>query len=316
MGRYDDRNLNITLTNHSQVAMREGGGFIADRLMPVVKVGTSSFRYYKWNNAEGITDDYDTLKAPKTEANEINRSYTSATGSCQAHALRELVSDKEMRDADAAQIRPKEDATRLLTRKLRLAIERRIVAKVFSATVMTQNGAASTNWNAESGVDIEGDVDTAKASVRKQAGVEPNTIIIPPHIAAVAKKDSAIRDLVKYTNSTLLVNGELPPVLFGLEVLIPMPLFNEAEPGAAAASKDFLYDDNSVVVAFVERVVPDKQAISLGYQYRVPVLGSMDIVTKEYRDEGKEGDYIECEIEQTEEVTSALCGFLITGAYS
>ena len=209
-----------------------------------------------------------------------------------------------------------DDAISLITRKLRLAVEIRVVGKLMSTTYMTENGAATAAWNAASGVDIEGDIDVAKLNIRKKGGVEPNTVVIPPHIAVEAKKDSAIRDLVKYTDSTLLVNGELPPRLFGLEVVIPLALYDEAAAGSSSTSLDFAWDDNSVLVAYVERQAPSKRSISLAYQFRRPISGSLDIAAFRYREDGKHATVVEGLIEQTEEVVCAACGYLITGAYS
>ncbi|MEA1996702.1 MAG: hypothetical protein U9N45_03650, partial [Gemmatimonadota bacterium] len=256
--RYSTQNLNRTLTQFAVENMGLGGPFVADLLAPVVRVPTTTGKYYKFSNTEALRDDYDALRAPKTESNEIRRSYTSATYTCQQYGLRELIADEEMDNADRAVIDPERDAINLISRKLRLAVERRIIAKLMSASTITNNGAASVAWDAATGVEIENDIDAAKLSVRKAGGVEPNTVVIPPHIAVAAKKDSSIRDLVKYTDPTLLVNGELPPRLFGLEVVIPMALFDEAEAGVSTPSVDFAWDDTSVLVCYVERTMPSK----------------------------------------------------------
>jgi len=314
--RYSTRNLNRTLTQFAMENMGFGGQFVADRLAPVVRVPTTTGTYYKFSNTEAHRDDYDALRAPKSESNEIRRSYSSATYACSQYGLRELIADEEMDNADRAVIDPERDAIGLITRKLRLAIEMRVVARLMSTTFMTENGAATAAWNAGSGVDIEGDIDTAKLNVRKKGGVEPNTIVIPPHIAVEAKKDSAIRDLVKYTDSTLLVNGELPPKLFGLEVVIPLALYDEAAAGSSSSSLDFAWDDNNVLVAYVERETPSRRSISLAYQFRRPIGATLDIAAFRYREDGKHATVVEGLIEQTEEVVCASCGYLITGAYS
>lgn len=314
--RYSTQNLNRTLTQFAMENMGLGGPFVADRVAPVVHVPTTTGTYYKFSNLEAHRDDYDALRAPKSESNEIRRSYSSATYACSQYGLRELIADEEMDNADRAVIDPERDAMALITRKLRLAIELRVVARLMSTTYMTENGAATAAWNAGSGVDIEGDIDSAKLSVRKKGGVEPNTIVIPPHIAVVAKKDSAIRDLVKYTDSTLLVNGELPPKLFGLEVVIPLALYDEAAAGSSSSSLDFAWDDNNVLVAYVERETPSKRSISLTYQFRRPISGSLDVAAFRYREDGKHATVVEGLIEQTEEVVCPACGYLITGAYS
>jgi len=314
--RYSTQNLNRTLTQFAVENMGAGGPFVADRIAPVVHVPTSTGKYYKFSNLESIRDDYDALRAPKSESNEISRSYSSDTYSCRQYGLRELIADEEMDNADRAVIDPERDAIALITRKLKLPIERRVIAMLMSTQVITNNAAAAAAWNAESGVDIEGDVDAAKLSVRKKAGMEPNTIVIPPHIAAAAKKDSDIRDLVKYTDSTLLVNGELPPMLFGLEVVIPTVLLDTAAPGVAAPGLEFAWQDDAVLVCYVEREAPSKRSLSLAYQFRRPIAGNLDVAAYRYRDEARHATVVEGLVEQTEEVVCADCGFLITGAYA
>jgi len=313
--RYSTQNLNTVLTQFAMEDMRLGGPFIADRLCPVVPVPTTTGKYFKFSNTEAVRDDFDTIRAPVTKSNEIKRSYTEGTYACQQHGLCELIADEEMDNA-APPVDPERDSAALVTRKLRLGIEVRVVGKLMSATYITENGAATAAWNAASGVKIEDDIDAAKLNVRKKAGVEPNTIVIPPHIAVAAKKDSEIRDLVKHTNSTLLVNGDLPPRLFGLEVLIPTALYDEAAAGVAAASLDFLWDDNSVLVAYVEKGAPSKRSLSLAYQFRRPIAGSLDISMYRYRQDREHATVIEGLIEQTEEVVDVGCGYLITTAYA
>ncbi len=314
--RYSTLNLNRTLTQFAMESMGAGGPFVADRVAPVVHVPVTNGKYYVFSGAEAIRDDYDAVRAPKSESSEITRSYSSATYACQQYGLRDLIADEEMDNADRAVIDPERDAVELITRKLKLPIEKRLISKLMDTGVVTNNANATAAWNASSGVDIEGDIDAAKLSVRKKAGVEPNTIVVPPHIAASAKKDSNIRELVKYTDSTLLVGGELPPKLFGLEVVIPMALSDEAEPGVSTPSVDFAWDENSVLVAYVERESPSKRAISLAYQFRRPVAGSLDVAAYRYRDEARHATVVEGLIEQTEEVVCTDCGFLITGAYA
>ena len=190
--RYSTQNLNRTLTQFAVENMGLGGPFVADQLAPVVHVPTTAGKYYKFSNIAALRNDYDALRAPLTESNEIRRSYDSATYACKQYGLRELIADEEMDNADRAVIDPERDAMALIIRKLRLPIELRIVSMVMSTSVITNNAAATAAWNAASGVDIEGDIDGAKLSVRKKAGVEPNTIVIPPHIAVEAKKDEKI----------------------------------------------------------------------------------------------------------------------------
>jgi len=316
--RYVTQNLNRTLTEFAMTNIGLGGDFISDRIAPVVRVPTTTGKYYKFSNTEALRDDYDAIRAPKTESNEIKRTISSATYACQQYGLRELIPDEEMRNADRAVLDPERDAINLITRKLQLAKELRVAAKLFSTSYCSKYGACTAKWNTPNGtgVDIEGDIDAAKLSIRKFGGVEPNIIVIPPHIAVYAKRDVTLRGLTKYTDPTLLVNGDLPPKLFGLEVIIPLVLADIAAPGITSAIMGFGWSSNSVLVAYVDRQTPGKSSISLAYQFRCPINGTLDIAAYRYREEGKHSTVIEGLIEQAEEVVCAEAGYLITGCYA
>ena len=316
--RYSTENLNRTLTQFALETMQQPvEGFIAEKIAPIIRVPRNSGTYYKFEKKANIKDDFDTLRAPKDEANEVSRAYTEGTFACQQHALKELIADEERRDVDLAMIDPDRDAQALITDKLRLGLELRVNARVMSTTYVTETGAATAAWNAASGVKIEDDIDAAKNNVLKKCGRQANVIVIPPHIATFAKKDSEIHNLCKYTRQDLLVNGDLPPRIFNLEVLIPTAIYDEAAPGLTTQTLDFIWDDNSVLVAYVDRsTTPNKRAMSLAYQFRCPIGGAFDIAIKKYRKEGKSSDVIEGQVEQCEEVVCVGAGYLISGAYA
>ncbi len=310
--RYSTQNLSRVLTTFATQAMGRGLGFIADKIMPIVKVPTTVGKYYEFQVKESMRDDFNAIRAPKTESQEVSRSYSEQEYALQQYGLRELVADEEMDNADRAIIDPERDSMALITQKLKLAIEVRIAALVLSTVYITKNGAATACWDAASGVDIEGDIDAGKQSVRKYGGMEPNTIVIPPDTAIVAKKDPTIRDLVKHTKSDLLVIGDLPPQVFGLDVLIPSALIDSAVPGISAQTLAWLWATDNVLVAYVEKTAPSKRTVSLGYQLRRPIAGALDVAGFRYREQGKHSTVIEGLIEQNEKLTCALCGYLIT----
>jgi hypothetical protein len=314
--RFSTQNLNRTLTDFAVEGIRPGAMFDIEKIFPVVRVTTTNGKFYKFGNAEGVRDDYDLRRAPNSESQEIRRSYTEDNYACEQIGLREPVSDEEMDNADRAAIDPEQDAMALVTKKIKLYRIRKLLGIIFSATYMTNNGGASYAWNAEENVDIEADIDTAKQAVRKNAGVEPNTIVIPPHIAVVMKRNSTLRDLIKHTDPTLLVNGELPKVVFNLEVHIPTTIYDSANPGVATPSMAFAASANNVLVAYVEKEAPGKRSMSLGYTFRRPIAGSMDIAGFKYRDDGKHCTYVEGLMEEDQKVVSAACGYLLTACYS
>lgn len=313
--RYATQNLNTTLTGFGAETFRNLPG-VADLLAPVVRVPTTTGKYYVFNNKESARDDFDMERAPKTESQEISRSYTSATYTAVQRMIKELVADEEYENADRAAIDPEQDAANLVVSKVKLNREIRVCSLIMtSGNYGANTGGCTTYWNNTSGVKIESDIDTAKLAVLKGCGQEANTIVIPPHIAVVAKKDSTIRDLIKYTDPTLLVNGDLPPVLFGLKVVIPKILFDEADPGVSTASVDFAWDDNSVAVLHVNPA-ESKRTLSFAKTFRRPIGGQLDVAMFRYRNDARHGNVIEGGIEEVVQVTCTLAGYLLTTAYN
>ena len=143
--------------------------------------------------------------------------------------------------------------------------------------------------------------------------MEPNTILIPPGVAQIAKRSTELRALQKATDASLLVNGELPPIMFGLKVVIPMSVNNEADPGVATASMDFLYDDKAVWVGYVERGAPSKRSLSCFYTFRRRIAGASDIAAFRYRDDGRHGNWVEGLIEEKIKCVAPQAGYVISG---
>ena len=314
--RYSTQNLNNTLTNFALDVMRGGGPPIVDRIAPVVRVGLTDTKFYKFNEArEFVQNWHDAERSPKGLAMEVSRSYTSATLSLVQQALRELIADEEQDNADMSVINPEQDAVRLILSKLAVIKEVKLAALLYdhSTTFSSYTAAASAYWDAGSGnTDIEGDIDAGKESVRKNAGVTANTIAIPPAMAIIAKKAPELRDLVTHTDSTLLVNGDLPPKLFGLDVVIPGMLQDEADPGVATPSIDDIHDAKKVWIGFVEKEAPSKKSISCFYRFMRPINGVVDAGVKKYREEARSGDWVEGMEEYKIEVPAPQAGYVIS----
>ncbi|KKM24350.1 hypothetical protein LCGC14_1605940, partial [marine sediment metagenome] len=251
-------------------------------------------------------------------ATRLRRTYTSDTFETLPYAFAEDVMDRE-RDVSDSIINPEADAAALITRRLKLAREVRINTQVMTSGNWTTTSAVTTKWNTADGtsVVIEQDINVAKEVIHKQVGIMPNTIVIPFHISLWAAQDPKIRDLIKHTQSDLLVNGSLPPVLFGLNVIIPLSLNNEADPGVATESIDRLWDDNSVWVGYVNpNTSPNKGELSSLYTFRFPVGGNLDVAISRYRDDSIRATVVEGEMEEVSKVISAGAGYVLTGAFA
>ena len=279
---------------------------VGEMIFPVVRVAKESDKYYVFRKEELVLED--AIRAAGAEAKEISWDVDTQTYTAEEYALKHLVPDRIVNNADIP-VRPKITATQKLTQKLALGAERRVQQIVQDTAQVTSAATPAIKWDGTSPT-IEANVDTAKNQVRINAGTEPTSILIPYSVAQVVKRDSTVRDLIRYTtpNKELLRNGDLPPVLWNLEVIVAGAIRNSANEGQTATLVD-IWGDN--VLVFYKEANPSLDALSYGYIFRVG-----DTVVKTYREEPRNGEMIEVSQIQDEVVVAEDAGYLITDVLS
>lgn len=293
------------------------GTMIADQVMirvPVEKESDKYFIYGKQNYRETKA-----LRADKADVNFVDswKIESTPTYSCEEYSLADLVSDRERTNADAP-LAPDFDTTESLTDMLMLNRERRVAALLTTAA----NFATSGNTVTLSGVQqfnnasfdstsktnaIEVRIDNAKEAIRADIGKDPNTIIIPSAVARVMKRDSAIRDLIKYTQNDILVNGDLPPTMFNMRVLIPGGIYDSAEEGQTFAGADIW--GKNIVLAYIAPSPRTPRTMTLGMTFQ-----SQARQVSKWREDKRKADAIEVSEILVEKMVSEYCGYLIKDA--
>ena len=278
--------------------------FVAEILFPVVPVMKESDKYYVFSREE--LKSIDTHRAIGAPSNEADWDVTNATYSCEEYALKKLLADRIVNNSDAP-IRPRMTTVNKLLRWIRLGYEKRVMALVTGGALGTPT-TPTVKWDGTSPT-IEANCDTAKAAIRLAAGVDPNTIAFNDQVKDVVKRDSTVRNLIRYTiagsgGQELLVNGELPPVLWGLKVVLAQAAEDTAKKGATASYSRIWPDD--VLVCYSEPS-PSLESLSLGYTFRV----KNGVIVKTWRNEERNGEFIEPALIQDEKIVAAAAGHLI-----
>lgn len=248
------------------VAYGTGPGLVQDRIAPVVSVSNPEFKYATYA-ADQLNLEVETRVIPGDAPNLVRRAKpTFLTGTCGRNALDDQLTEELIRSAPNP-IVLEQNRTLKLAHELKLGVEARL--KALLDTAGTAETAPSTKWDATSGtIKIEQAFDSATETFVKKCGFEPNLAIIPPAVAKVMKRDSAIRDLRKSTDPTLLVNGGLPSILWGLPIIIPGALANTGNPLASFAQTiDRVWSTDTVYLLYVEPMA-DTQTMNSIAQYR------------------------------------------------
>lgn len=292
--------VNAPLTN---VAIQyKNLALVGEKIFPVVPVVKESDVYYVFQQEELVLED--SLRAPGAKVKEIQWDVTTSTYTAQEHALGFLLPDRIVNNADVP-IRPRITTTQKLMKKILLGAERRIQLVVQDTANVGGSATPSIKWDGTSPT-IERNVDTAKNSIRTTAGIDPTSIVIPYQVSQTVKRDTTVRDLIRYTipANELLRNGDLPPVIWNLEVIVAGAIYNSANEGQAQTLTD-IWTDN--VLVFYKENVPSLDTLSLGYVMRVNAP-----IVKTYRVEERAGEMIEVSILQAEEIVATGAGYLIT----
>ena len=306
--RPSDVHVNQPLTNFAlQLRNR---AFVAEQVFPVVPVMKESDVYYTFSREE--LRDVDTLRAAGALAKEVEWVPATATYTAQEYALRHLLPDRIVNNADSP-VRPRLNTTAKLMKWIMLGIEKRIQAVAQNSGNVIATVAPSPKWDGTSPT-IEKDIDTAKDSIRNNAGVEPNCILFAENVKDVVKRDSTLRDLIRYViglgdgNRQLLMDGELPPVIFNLIPIIAGATEDTSKMGASSSISKIW---NDAVPVFYREQAVSLDALSWGYIMRV-----QNQIVKSYRDEHRNGEYIEASIIQAEQLVTSNAAVLITDVLS
>lgn len=277
-------------------------GFVGYDVAPVVGVQKESDKYYIFGESQEHTTPGNFVRADGTKANEIRFDVTSSDYSCVEYANRYFISDRKVRNADP-QVNLAMIGTELMKRKLDLAKEIRLQDLLQGTGGSISGAAPSVKWDTSS-CDIEGDINTARQTIIKATGVKPNFMLMSREV-----HDALYVSIKDNYNSNLTVGdrlqfGALPPVLWGLRVIVADAVKNSSNPGQTV-SNGFVWND-TVVIGYIEPSV-SLQTMSLIYTFQVLAPAVI-----RYRDEERRGEFVELSLLEVEKVVCASCGYRIT----
>lgn len=285
----------------SNVAIKfKNPAFVAPMIAPIIPVVKEADKYYVFRQEE--LRDKNSLRAPGSEANEVDWDVDTATYTAEEYALRHLLPDRIVSNADAP-VRPRITTTEKLTQWIMLGYEKRVQAIAQATANVGGNAAAGTKWDAASGQDPESDVDTAKSAIRQNAGVNPNSIMMSDSVW------KALRRWLKSQSTNLTYRewveiGRPPDKIWDLDLIVAGSVENTANEGQTDSISD-IWNDN--VLVFYRQTSPSIDSLSFMYTFR-----PRDFRVRTWRNEEREGEYIEAGVIQDEKLVASAAAYLIT----
>ena len=294
---------------------------IGDLVMPRIPVVKDTDIYFAYGREEfALNND---VRANGAKGNEV-RSLSVTTElpyRCLTHQLQDYFTEIDVQNADQP-LNIELDKTENLTKMLGINREYRVstlyssvsnwstVDPTNSAHIggVTLSGAQQMNNaaydNSTPTGNIEYLIDNGKQAILNAIGRDPNVIIIPRTVARVIKRDSYVRNLLRYTDATLVENGELPERLWNMDVFEPAAIYASNEAGQTFSSAGLW--GNNIILLYLAENPRQIKTMTAGLTF----MAQPRIVNK-WHDFSIRGDQIECLERIVEKQISAYCGYVI-----
>lgn len=319
---------NVPLTNLGILYRPLDDGFVADEVIPRLPVEHESDSYYTWTQGDFFATDVTDLVPDKTEPRAVEFAATTATYTAQRRELAWDVSDRERRNADG-QLRLETNKQNGVMGRLNILRDMRAAALLQDSSITTTIGPESLTGGIDSNMtaaktgfwdgaavtynSIFTDVVKGITKMRQNIGIRPNTIVIPAAVAEGLHKSlffsAAGGPQIVYSGPTSQVPAYtqyplLPPVLWGMRVLVPGAIKNTANEGQTASYSDIWGE--TVRLLYVTPG-PDLEIPSVAYTFQ-----SEPFTTRQARDDKKRLDWFASGSTIVEKVVASFAGYTVT----
>lgn len=303
--------VNAPLTNLAR--LYRPTQFIANQVVPMIPVVHESDSYYVFDQGPFYATDVDDLVPDRAAPRRIEFQHSTDQYKAERRELAWDISDRERGNADNQLNleRNKQNGTlgRLfLKREIRVAA---LLRKTTNGGGLNLGTTASAKWDAATTdyQDLATDVFAGKTALRQAIGASPNVIVIPAAVAEGMHK-SLLFQALQYTygsdRARNLIEQEypvLPPVLFGMRVLVPGELKNTAAEGLTASYSDIWGED--VRLLYVNPG-PALEEPSVAYTFQQEQL-----TTRQWRDDERRVDAYAAGFTIVEKVVAPDAGYEI-----
>ena len=281
--------------------------FIADKVAPMVPVKHDSDKFFVYSKDNLRLEE--TIRANGSPAREVDWNVSSSSYTLEKHSLRHLVTDDSVENADEA-LDLKMDAAEVISEKLKLRREASVIDLIHTAANWANTTSLTSTYSWNKATDLSNPikfVDSATAAILKNTGMRPNICVMDENTFLAAKEHPSIVDRVKYTSSDSVTEAMLAKLFNIPEVHISRSIINSASEGLSD-SLSFQMTD-CCFIGYVEKA-PGLRKPSALYCFNQQSYG-YPMTMKQYRDEPREGVFVEGNMKYKAKIVASDCGYLI-----
>ena len=242
-------------------------------------------------------------KADGAITEEASLSYDEGTYTTYERAIKDIVTDRAVQNADAP-VRPKIDTTNFLTEKVLLSQEIDIWSLILGTSGLETSNhyedlTATTAWIDGTDPDILKDLSDAIVAISKAIGRTPNQIGFTTEVSEAITQDPVIREILKYHTTNMITGNALPSTLRNMQVIIADGLWNSADEGQSAEYEYIL--KYRVPIAYVkpgDNLTLGRTFVSKGFK------------TVRWRDDDREGEFVKVNKVYAPKIMDVSAGYM------
>jgi hypothetical protein len=245
--------VDAILTNISVAYLQKQDNFIADKVFPVVAVDKKSDKYFTYTKNDWFRDEAQ-RRADGTESAGSGYNLSTGTYSADVWAFHKDVGDQTVANADAP-LNPLREATEFVTHRLLLRKELQFVSDFFTTGVWGTDitgvsGTPSTGevkqWSDYSASDPINDIESAKATILSNTGMEANTLVLGYDVFRQLKNHPDLVDRIKYTSSQTITEDMLAR-MFDLDRVMVAKAVKATNNEGATGAYGFAYGKSALL---------------------------------------------------------------------
>lgn len=305
-----------SLTNVSVAYLQSAAGFISMTAFPTVPVAFQSDKYFVFDSADFRRDNAKP-RAPGTESAGGGFDITTAQYSCEVYALHKDVADQIRQNADPA-IDMDRSASEFVAQQLMIQKEVKWMSEYFTISKWETDVVGGTDFTAwdDGASDPEDDVDTGKAQIKQDTGLDANTLIVSYEVHQALKKHPLITERFKYTSSDSITATLLARFFEVDRYMVASASYTTSAEGASSETNSFIAGKHALLCYVAPS--PGLMTPSAGYTFAWSKFSgaSGGMRTKRFRMEHLESDRIEGEFAYDQKLVLAKAGYFFSGAVS
>jgi len=297
-----------TLTNVGLQYNQASTNFVAGRVFPNCPVALMSSTYPTYDKSYWMKNEA-AVRAPGTESVGSPHARGTASYACKDTSFHDDVPDEYIAN-DPEPLNPEKAATRRVAGKIEIANEVSFASNFFVAGKWGNDVTPSTLWTAAGAGDPFGDIDLAKATVKKDTSFEPNKMVITYEVYNILKRHSDIKDQIKYTSSAN-VTTELLARMFEVDEVVVMSGVYDSAAYGATASQGFIGAKNCLLCYTSKS--PSLEEPSAGYRFTWNGFGAGGFGIKNFELPKQSARRVEVHDYADMQLVAADLGYLLNG---